>query len=206
MASRILVRKKRYFVDYLTVHLQSTQSFYDASPGRNTQYFDTRSLSSLTSFVSSNINHVNEGDAFSFANAENHATEFSALGVYRSIYYGIGSPASQNGRQNNRLPMAIALKLHPVCHASTATAGQPDYDDEENEELAAKKKKEASPEECDQAVVGLSAAKAKVKAKLQDSQNGAKSVLGRVWVTLLGIGPALRAIASMSRLVVCCGA
>ncbi|XP_010672485.2 uncharacterized protein LOC104889044 isoform X1 [Beta vulgaris subsp. vulgaris] len=199
MASRILVRKKRYFVDYLTVHLQSTQSFYDASPGRNTQYFDTRSLSSLTSFVSSNINHVNEGDAFSFANAENHATEFSALGVYRSIYYGIGSPVSQNGRQNNRLPMAIALKLHPVRHASTATAGQPDYDDEENEELAAKKKKEASPEECDQAVVGLSAAKAKVKAKLQDSQKGAKSVLGRVWATLLGIGPALRAIASMSR-------
>ncbi|XP_057249621.1 uncharacterized protein LOC104889044 isoform X3 [Beta vulgaris subsp. vulgaris] len=95
--------------------------------------------------------------------------------------------------------MAIALKLHPVRHASTATAGQPDYDDEENEELAAKKKKEASPEECDQAVVGLSAAKAKVKAKLQDSQKGAKSVLGRVWATLLGIGPALRAIASMSR-------
>lgn len=206
MASRILVRKKRYFVDYLTVHLQSTQSFYDASPGRHTQYFDTRSLSSLTRFVSSNINHVNEGDAFSFSNVKNHATEFSALGVYRSIYYGIGSPASQNGRQNNRLPMAIALKLHPVCHASTATAGQPDYDDEENEELAAKKKKDASPEECDQAVVGLSAAKAKVKAKLQDSQKGAKSVLGRVWVTLLGIGPALRAIASMSRLVVCCGA
>lgn len=84
-------------------------------------------------------------------------------------------------------------------HLSTATGSQPKYDDEEDEEMAARKRKEASPEECDQAVVGLSTAKAKVKAKLQASQTGAKTVLHRVWKTLLGIGPVLRAVASMSR-------
>ncbi|KAL8170844.1 hypothetical protein V2J09_022648 [Rumex salicifolius] len=60
--------------------------------------------------------------------------------------------------------------------------------------------KEPSPEECDQAVEGLTSAKAKAKAKqLQDSQKSDKSMLQRVWATLLGIGPALRAISSMSR-------
>ncbi|MCD9559063.1 hypothetical protein HAX54_016792 [Datura stramonium] len=60
----------------------------------------------------------------------------------------------------------------------------------------------SSPEECDQAVVGLSTAvaKAKVSKRLQESQKVAKSVIQRVWATLLGIGPALRAVASMSRL------
>nr|CAN63817.1 hypothetical protein VITISV_010338 [Vitis vinifera] len=61
-------------------------------------------------------------------------------------------------------------------------------------------RKEASPQECDQAVEGLSTAKAKAKAKqLLESQKGAKSPLQKTWAMLLGIGPALRAVASMSR-------
>eukprot|EP00262_Sarcandra_glabra_P008301 TRINITY_DN2167_c0_g2_i1.p1 TRINITY_DN2167_c0_g2~~TRINITY_DN2167_c0_g2_i1.p1 ORF type:complete len:704 (+),score=180.15 TRINITY_DN2167_c0_g2_i1:209-2113(+) len=72
--------------------------------------------------------------------------------------------------------------------------------DEINEEQNTKQIKEASPEECDQAVEGLTTAKAKVKAKqVQESQKDAKSVVKRVWAMLLGIGPALRAVASMSR-------
>ncbi|XP_022733535.1 LETM1 domain-containing protein LETM2, mitochondrial-like isoform X3 [Durio zibethinus] len=91
---------------------------------------------------------------------------------------------------------------YSVRYSSTATAKQPESssDDEENEELVATKRKEASAEECDQAVEGLSTAKAKVKAKrLQDSQKVVKSILQRIWVTILGIGPALKAVASMSR-------
>ncbi|RID64965.1 hypothetical protein BRARA_D00197 [Brassica rapa] len=62
------------------------------------------------------------------------------------------------------------------------------------------KRKEASPEECDQAVESLSSVKAKAKAKrLQDSKKVARSILQRTWVFILGIGPALRAVASMSR-------
>uniref|UniRef100_A0A2N9FQ65 Letm1 RBD domain-containing protein n=1 Tax=Fagus sylvatica TaxID=28930 RepID=A0A2N9FQ65_FAGSY len=89
-----------------------------------------------------------------------------------------------------------------IRYASTATAGQPDTasGNDENEQKVAKKVKEASPEECDQAVEGLSNVKAKAKAKqMQESQKSAESIMKRVWAMLLGIGPALRAVASMSR-------
>lgn len=95
----------------------------------------------------------------------------------------------------------MRLSPYSVRCASTATAKQPDLGSDDEEELIAKKKSEASPEECDQAVVGLSTAKAKAKAKqLQESQKVAKSIIQRVWATILGIGPALRVVASMSRL------
>ncbi|CAN1857779.1 Mitochondrial proton/calcium exchanger protein [Linum perenne] len=87
-------------------------------------------------------------------------------------------------------------------NVSTATAKQPEsgVDDEGNEESMAKKRKEVSPEDCDEAVEGLSTAKAKAKAKkLQESQTIVKSVLEKTWAVLLGIGPALRAVAAMSR-------
>lgn len=86
-------------------------------------------------------------------------------------------------------------------HYSTSTAGHPDVGgNTDNEQKISKKVKEASPEECDQAVEGLSSVKAKAKAKqLQETQKDAKSMLQKVWAMLLGIGPALRAVASMSR-------
>lgn len=59
--------------------------------------------------------------------------------------------------------------------------------------------KEASPEECDQAVEGLSTAKAKAKAMVQEVQKTDQSIIQKFWARLLGIGPALRVIASMSR-------
>ncbi|KNA22102.1 hypothetical protein SOVF_036940 [Spinacia oleracea] len=199
MASRILVRRKRYLVDYLNVHFRSILNYQNASPpGQSTRHFDYRSVNSTTNYVSSKTNHVNEGNAFSFSNPKRHATDFSALGMYRPTSHGIGSPAYHNDSQKNGMPTSMGLKLQSIRHASVATAGQPEYGNDENE-VAAKKKKDASPEECDQAVVGLSTAKAKVKAKLQDSQKIEKSVLHRTWATLLGIGPAMRAIASMSR-------
>ncbi|CAI0396988.1 unnamed protein product [Linum tenue] len=87
-------------------------------------------------------------------------------------------------------------------NASTAAAKQPELgsDEDGNEDSVSKKRKEVSPEDCDEAVEGLSTAKAKAKAKkLQESKNFAKSILQKTWAILLGIGPALRAIASMSR-------
>lgn len=74
------------------------------------------------------------------------------------------------------------------------------HEPEDIDETVAKKRKEASPEECDQAVEGLSTAKAKAMAKrAQESQKEVQSVLRKVWTAFLGIGPALRAVASMSR-------
>ncbi|OWM72290.1 mitochondrial proton/calcium exchanger protein [Punica granatum] len=89
-----------------------------------------------------------------------------------------------------------------VRHASTATADQPESSSAKagRKQQATKQNKEASPEDCDQAVEGLSSAKAKAKAKqIQESQKSDKSVVKRIWAMLLGIGPALRAVASMSR-------
>lgn len=87
--------------------------------------------------------------------------------------------------------------------ASTAAAGQPQKgSDNDGKEQQTKKAKEPSPEECDQAVEGLSTVKAKAKAKakqIQESQKRVKSIMQIVWAKLLGIGPALRAVASMSR-------
>ncbi|GFZ11567.1 LETM1-like protein [Actinidia rufa] len=69
-----------------------------------------------------------------------------------------------------------------------------------NEGRPSKQIKEASPEQCDQAVEGLSCVKAKAKSKqLHESHKGAQSIVKRLWTALLGIGPAFRAVACMSR-------
>ena len=72
-------------------------------------------------------------------------------------------------------------------------------DKQSEDEKQKQQKKEASPEECDQAVEGLSTAKAKAKAKLEEVQKADQSVVQKFWAKLLGIGPALRLIASISR-------
>ncbi|KAG6586138.1 Mitochondrial proton/calcium exchanger protein, partial [Cucurbita argyrosperma subsp. sororia] len=85
-------------------------------------------------------------------------------------------------------------------YSTTATAGQPEFggDNARNEKPATKRVKEPSPEECDQAVEGLSTVKAQAK-QMQESQKSSESLLKSIWAKLLGIGPALRVIASMSR-------
>ncbi|KAL8557761.1 hypothetical protein ACS0TY_005025 [Phlomoides rotata] len=99
-------------------------------------------------------------------------------------------------------PLGYRWATEYVRYLKTAAAGKPELGggEDKNEEPAIKQKKEASPEECDQAVEGLSSVKAKAKAKqLQDSPKGVNFILKRAWAVLLGIGPALRAVASMSR-------
>ncbi|KAK9130388.1 hypothetical protein Sjap_010875 [Stephania japonica] len=86
--------------------------------------------------------------------------------------------------------------------SSTATERKVERSEEES---VGDQVKETSPEDCDQAVEGLSSVKAKAKAKqLQESLKSEKSMLRRVmlrrvWARILGIGPALRAVAAMSR-------
>lgn len=85
--------------------------------------------------------------------------------------------------------------------SSSATVSQraPDSQEDDNKEQPPKPKKvEPSAEECDQAVEGLTTAKAKAK-QLQESRKKTQSLLTKIWSSLLGIGPALRAVASMSR-------
>uniref|UniRef100_A0A5B7AUX7 Mitochondrial proton/calcium exchanger protein n=1 Tax=Davidia involucrata TaxID=16924 RepID=A0A5B7AUX7_DAVIN len=197
MASKAILRRRRVVSDYLNVSARSIQSFQNLGHGQSIHYLDSRALSSVVNHASQDLDCIKDRDAIVVANKE--LLNFSALALFRRRCYGIGYG---NGRSEFVSPMGVRLMSQSLRYASTATAGQPDLgsDDEENEELVAKRRKEASPEECDQAVEGLSTAKAKAKAKrLQESHKVAKSILQRVWATLLGIGPALRAVASMSR-------
>lgn len=62
-----------------------------------------------------------------------------------------------------------------------------------------KRKKEASPEGCDQAIEGLSTAEAKAKAKAKRLQESEKVDVLFCKEYELYFGPALRAVASMSK-------
>lgn len=82
--------------------------------------------------------------------------------------------------------------------SSSSSAAQIQELETETEKGKSSKSLEASAEECDQAVEGLSSAKAKAK-KSQEVQTKGVGILTKIWSGLLGIGPALRAVAAMSR-------
>lgn len=92
---------------------------------------------------------------------------------------------------------------HSIRYAFTATAGKPDLGNfmkKTMRDRSLKRERMHLPRNVMKAVEGLSTAKAKAIAKkLQESEKVAKSALQRTWATLLGIGPALRAVAPMSR-------
>ncbi|KAL6903575.1 hypothetical protein ACP4OV_004388 [Aristida adscensionis] len=115
---------------------------------------------------------------------------------------GISLATYGSGAENFGFPLGARCFLQSVRSISKTTGHPEDsitgkqIDDEKKQQQT----KEASPEECDQAVEGLSSAKAKAKAKLvQEVQKTDQSLIQKVWAMLLGIGPALRLIASMSR-------
>ncbi|KAK1356788.1 hypothetical protein POM88_050044 [Heracleum sosnowskyi] len=57
---------------------------------------------------------------------------------------------------------------------------------------------EASLEECDEGVEGLTIVKAKAKAKkLQESKKTTISIFSKIWALFFEIGPALKVVASM---------
>ncbi|XP_034685889.1 mitochondrial proton/calcium exchanger protein-like [Vitis riparia] len=205
MASKAILRRRKLISDYLNVSIrpiQSFQSFRNGGFGNllSSQNLDSQGSSSAINNTSLDFTGINDGNS-TFA-AKDAFLSFSGLGLFRHSYSGITTSGIGNGRSEFICPMGFRLMSQSVRNASTATAGQHELgsDDEENEKQAAKMRKEASPQECDQAVEGLSTAKAKAKAKqLLESQKGAKSPLQKTWAMLLGIGPALRAVASMSR-------
>ncbi|XAR64546.1 hypothetical protein NMG60_11008272 [Bertholletia excelsa] len=201
MASRAILRRGRVVSDYLKISARSIHCFQNLGHGQSSRHVEPSGSSTGANQPSDAICHMNDGNSALALNED--LLKFSALGHFSCRFYGILASGCVNRNSQFVAPCGRGLMLQ-YRYASTATAGQPDTgsDDEENENLAAKKRKEASPEECDQAVEGLSTAKAKAKAKakhLQEQGKVAESIIQRVWATLLGIGPALRAVASMSR-------
>ncbi|KAL8487266.1 hypothetical protein ACS0TY_023806 [Phlomoides rotata] len=198
MASRALLRKRKTVSDYLNATVRSAQTFQTLGQGQSSQCLDSRGYTSFTDHTSQNSDKLRENDETSAFSKK--SLDFSTLGIYGNKPYGTAAFRYGNRRPDFNCPTSVRVMSHYRYFGSTATSRQPDMgsDDEDNENMTAKRKKEASPEECDQAVVGLSTAKAKAKAKqLQESQNSL--ILKKLWATFVGIGPALRAVASMSR-------
>ncbi|KAL0668491.1 hypothetical protein Bca4012_031195 [Brassica carinata] len=176
MASRAILRRKSIVSDYLNVYARSAQSFQ--SFGNSAQKVNNPPLE-----------------------ADPVAKDKSFTGGYglllRSRFHGsshvsgIGFGSSEMGSSLGMRYMSVSIR-----NATTVAAKKP----EEEEKKDGVNRKEASPEECDQAVESLSSVKAKAKAKrLQESKKVARSILQLTWAFILGIGPALRAVASMSR-------
>ncbi|KAI8032921.1 hypothetical protein LOK49_LG01G02681 [Camellia lanceoleosa] len=200
MASRAIVRRRQLLSDYLNVSICSVQSFQNLGHGQSRKCLDSSGLSPSANNLSQGLYGMKDEGAILVVNDD--LLNLSALGLLRRRCYGITTSVCAMGRSQFISTTGDRLMPQSILYSFTFAAHQPDLgsDNEDNEDLVAKKRKEASPEECDQAVEGLSTAKAKAKAKgLQESQKGSKSVLQRVWATILGIGPTLRAIASMSR-------
>ncbi|CAN1857777.1 Mitochondrial proton/calcium exchanger protein [Linum perenne] len=196
MASRAILRRNKGIFDHFSSSARSSYNLHRLQQGA--PRLDSCGNGSYGSCQSSGLVNVKEPN-------DAAARKLDAFGVwgdghFRSSFYSRAILGSRNVRAEFFCPLRL-MSTSPG-NVSTATAKQPEsgVDDEGNEESMAKKRKEVSPEDCDEAVEGLSTAKAKAKAKkLQESQTIVKSVLEKTWAVLLGIGPALRAVAAMSR-------
>ncbi|PON46709.1 Parvalbumin [Parasponia andersonii] len=201
MASRAIFTRKRVITDYIISPNRSLQTLQIFGHHHNafhpTATTADDGIRAPNGFSVSKKHHLEEEEEDLALELELSVSGIG--GVVRRGYY------EENGRSQLMAPLGIRWMMSmSIRHASTAAAKPQELntsDDEANQELVANKRKEASPEECDQAVEGLSTAKAKAaKAKkLQEQQKVATSALRRLWTTFLGIGPALRAVASMSR-------
>ncbi|GAA0146023.1 secondary carrier transporter [Lithospermum erythrorhizon] len=204
MASRAILRKRKTVSDYLDVSIKSLQHWQVlGNSGRSNQCLASHAFSSAANHISQGSDGMKGRD--SNTGVSDKLSKLSASQLFGRRFVSTNGFVNGNANMDFTLSMNIrSILQQPARYASTAAATkQPDLDsdDEDNKELVAKKRKEPSAEECDQAVIGLSFAKAKAKAKkqLHEPQQVAKSALRKIWSTLLGIGPALRVVASMSR-------
>ncbi|KAI0508167.1 hypothetical protein KFK09_014301 [Dendrobium nobile] len=198
MALSAISRGRKHLLQQLNVAVRSSYSISSYEHGSTAHNAKTRLLDHVSSQKFIDVDH-REGQRIFFPAREEFFWCSSArfLRVHPS---GISGLNSELGRSEIFLPFGVRGLSQYVRTASTATAKQPEIGSEDHDEDQKKKQnKEASPEECDQAVEGLSTAKAKAKAKqLQETQKNYQFIR-KLWAKLLGIGPALRAVASMSR-------
>ncbi|XP_044496889.1 mitochondrial proton/calcium exchanger protein-like [Mangifera indica] len=198
MSSRLILRRKSYLINSLNRPTWLIRGFSSFENGQSSASNELQQSSwvGISSHLSEDTDHGHEGDLSSVTKGE--ISKYLAREFLRYNSSPVPNLGYGVGRVNLFSPLGSTWMSQSVRYSSIATAGQRENDG--NEQQTAKQVKEASPEECDQAVEGLSTVKAKAKAKqIQDSQKSAKSLVQRVWAMLLGIGPALRAVASMSR-------
>ncbi|PON70884.1 Parvalbumin [Trema orientale] len=200
MASRAILRRNCYIFNSLsqrTCLIRGSSSFEHEQASQSN---DLKGVRSIVSQLFATTDHRNDEDVTSVH--DNVPSTFRAVGSFRHNCFGISTLSNGIGRESFVSSMGFMWYSQSIRYFSTAAAGQPEFGsgNHGNEQQVSGPKKEASPEDCDQAVEGLSSVKAKAKAKqIQESQKTAKSLIMRIWSMLLGIGPALKAVASMSR-------
>lgn len=188
MAARAITKGKKHLLGHLSVSIRPCSGFSSFAHGRFSQDSDTK-------VQGSNNSECREGGSVFVPKDYYYFSSKGYLNRPSSIL------RNRYGGSEISLPLGVRWLSQSMRTASTATASQPETGCQgEDKGQSTKQTKEPSPEECDQAVEGLSSAKAKAKAKkLQESQKASQSVVQKIWARLLGIGPALRAVASMSR-------
>lgn len=194
MASRAIVRRKSIISDYLNVYARSIQSFQ--SIGNSSQTVHSHAYHSGVNRPPVETKRVTEHKSFT---RRDGLLLLSRNGYFNRSFHGFHSSGIGYGTSEVGPSLGMRYVSLSIRNATTVAAKQPEEEDKKVDELA-KNRKEASPEECDQAVESLSSVKAKAKAKrLQESKKVARSIVQRAWAIVLKIGPALRAVASMSR-------
>lgn len=197
MASRALARGRKYLLQQLNAPVRSGSSISSSEHSSFVHNVENRLLDHVSKQRTIDVDHRKGHSVYILAREDlfcSSSTRF--LGGHLS---GISILNREFGRSEFFLPFGVRGLSQYVRTASTATAKHLEIGSEEHDEDQKKQNKEASPEECDQAVEGLSTAKAKAKAKqMQDAQKNYQFI-HKFWAKLLGVGPALRAVASMSR-------
>ncbi|KAK9098219.1 hypothetical protein Syun_025264 [Stephania yunnanensis] len=191
MASAALLRRKSRFIFDYAHRSRSVQSI------STVHHFDGASLAPKTPIA----DQSSRGGDDAVAGAESRRLErlgFVNHGWNRRVLNHLMAARSDQLISPPLLGLrGLVESVQSVRCSSTATERKAERSEEDN---VGDQVKETSPEDCDQAVEGLSSVKAKAKAKqLQESLKSEKSMLRRVWARILGIGPALRAVAAMSR-------
>ncbi|CAM8881521.1 unnamed protein product [Rhodiola kirilowii] len=195
MASKVLLRRKRYPLNQPAGCLWS----FSSEHGVSTQFNGSNISSHFVRHSHADTGHSSQNKVTTSGGQDVHTV--SSITCFKNNFVGSPLPGFRFGRDDHCFS-GLRLFLHSTQHFSTATAGQPELGSGDDKKKHDKPVKEPSPEECDEAVEGLSSVKAKAKAKakqLHDSQSGIKVLTTRIWSMLLGVGPALKAIASMSR-------
>ncbi|XP_058756132.1 uncharacterized protein LOC131629362 isoform X1 [Vicia villosa] len=204
MASRVILQKKRniLFNHLITQHTRGILGFSSVGIGQPFDSSEVDGLSRIPFSSSRTIGHEHGLVRKLCTLSDDDLTACSLSRLYLHSSFGI----SNFGIGNEKLELVSLSRLgwtsRGARYISTAAANQSRLGNggSGNEQSDSKQKKEASPEECDEAVEDLSTVKAKAKAKqLQEPHKSSESIVKRLWAKILGIGPAFRAILSMSR-------
>ncbi|KAK7340401.1 hypothetical protein VNO77_21103 [Canavalia gladiata] len=202
MASRVILRKRRnlFFNPPNSQHTRFILGFSSLGHGQSLESSELEGLRHFHFCPSATTGHRRERNLFA-ANKDDIAVCAAARFISNSFVR-----VSSSGFRTDKVELVSLSRLGWISqcnrYISTAAADQSGLGSTNrgSQQSVTKQKKEASPEECDEAVEGLNTIKAKAKAKqLQEPQKSDDSIIKTLWAKILGIGPAFRTIMSMSR-------